>query len=353
MPSTNTASKTQSDQLLDVLADFEQVLLVMHDNPDPDAIASGWALQCLIEERLGKPARLIGGGAIVRAENKHMVDLLGPPIQLVESIAIENDTATILVDCSVGTSNQLLTRAGIEPIAVIDHHVNGSEKTKLRFKDIRHDAAASASIAASYLQEQGIDPGVKLATAILYAIRTETCGCETYHSRLDRSVVRWLAQLADPELLAEIQNAPLEPEYFGDLSLAMQGTDVYDDAALCFLPRAHGAEIVGEVADLLVRCRGIRQILCAAIIGTDVLISVRTQKNGENAARLLQATLEGLGGSGGHSHRAGGKICNVGNGPNVADEQHEKLRERWLNACGVAGHPGTRLIARREIVENL
>ena len=47
----------------------------------------------------------------------------------------------------------------------------------------------------------------------------------------------------------------------------MQRTFIYDDAALCFLQRASGAEIVGEVADLLVRGRGIRRVLCAAIIG--------------------------------------------------------------------------------------
>jgi len=350
---TSTLRTTRSAQLLEVLADYEQFLVVMHDNPDPDAIASGWALVCLIEECLAKPARLIGGGAIVRAENKHMVDLLGPPIQLVESIVVEEKTATILVDCSVGTSNQLVTRAGIEPVAAIDHHVNGSGEVEILFKDIRPDAAASASITASYLQEQGIDPGVKLATASLYAIRTETCGSETYHSRLDRSVVKWLAQMADPELLAEIQNAPLEPEYFGDLALAMQGTFVYDDVALCFLPRAHGAEIVGEVADLLVRCRGIRRVLCAAVIGDDLLISVRTERAGENAARLLQKTLNGLGGGGGHAHRAGGKISDVGQDDERSRELHETLRARWLTACHVEQLPGTRLVARNEIVENL
>ena len=60
-------------------------------------------------------------------------------------------------------------------MAVIDHHPTGRD-SQLLFQDIRTDAAASASIAASYLREQQVEPGMKLATAILYAIRTETCG---------------------------------------------------------------------------------------------------------------------------------------------------------------------------------
>jgi nanoRNase/pAp phosphatase (c-di-AMP/oligoRNAs hydrolase) len=221
------------------------------------------------------------------------------------------------------------------------------------FKDIRTDVAASASIAASYLREQQVDPGMKLATAILYAIRTETCGSETDHAALDRSVVKWLTEMADPALLAEIENAPLEREYFGDLLLAMQRTFVYDDVAMCFLPRASGPEIVGEVADLLVRCRGVRRVLCAAIVGGDLLLSARTQRGAGDAAKLLQQTLEGIGGCGGHTHRAGGKIPNVGNGQKAIDELHDNLRSRWLNACGVRRRRGTRLVALRDIVENL
>ena len=353
MTSATANLTTPSTRLLETLAEYRQVFVVMHDNPDPDAIATGWAILCLIEERLNKPVRLIGGGAIVRAENKHMVELLSPPLELVSNFEIADDTATILVDCSVGTTNHLGTRTGIMPVAVIDHHLSGRDEGDVPFSDIRTSAAASASIAAAYLREQQVEPGMKLATAILYAIRTETCGSETEHSSLDRSVVTWLTGYADPALLAEIDNAPLERNYFGDLVLAMQQTFVYDDAALCFLPRASGAEIVGEVADLLVRCRDIRRVLCAAVIGDDLLLSARTERGSDNAAELLQATLAGLGGCGGHTHRAGGKVPHVATGVKVIDDLHEKLRNRWLRACNVDRQRGTRLVARREIIEHL
>ena len=94
-------------------------------------------------------------------------------------------------------------------------------------------------------------------------------------------------------------------------------------------------------------------VLTGAVVGNDVLLSVRTQKNCEHAAKLLQTTLEGIGGGGGHSHRAGGKIPNVGSRSKVGDDLENDLRTRWLNACGVDRQRGTRLVAKREIVENL
>jgi nanoRNase/pAp phosphatase (c-di-AMP/oligoRNAs hydrolase) len=353
MPGLRTERKSKSDLLLAVLADYQHCWVVMHDNPDPDAIATGWAVHTLIEEKLRIPSRLIGSGGIVRAENRHMVELLEPPIELLDDIEPEEGTAAVLVDCGLGTSNHLLTRLGMHPVGVIDHHMNGTRGHRLPFRDIREKAAASASIAASYLREQRIEPGPKLASAILYAIRTETCGNETHHSRLDRSVILWLTARAEPSLLAEIENAPLSREYYGDLVLAMQSTFLYDDAAFCLLPRASGAEIVGEVADLLIRCQGVRRVLCGARVGNDVLLSLRTDKTGEAASKLVQRILEGLGAGGGHSHRAGGKIAAVGSRGKIDEDLENELRTRWLTACGVDRQRGTRLVAKREIVENL
>ena len=239
---SSTPSTHQSDRLLALLSEFDRVVFVSHDNPDPDAIAAGWALCVLVEQKLDKPARLVAGGVITRAENRHLVDLLSPPVEFVDSIEISEKTAAVLVDCGLNNTHQLLTRESIMPVAVVDHHETDDGSDCLAFRDIRPNTAASATIAASYLREQGIEPGGKLATALLYAIRTETRGSGTQHSQLDRSIIAWLSERGDPELLAEIENAPLSRSYFGDLVLAIQNTFLYDDAALCFLPAPRGTK---------------------------------------------------------------------------------------------------------------
>lgn len=153
--------------------------------------------------------------------------------------------------------------------------------------------------------------------------------------------------------MAEIENAPLPRAYFGELVLALQNTVLHGEAALCYLPRASSAEIVAEVADLLIRCESIRRVLCAALLGDDMLLSVRTQKGSGSAVQLVTTTLDGLGQSGGHAHRAGGKITGVGRGANLSGRLQDKLRRRWLMACNASHHRGTRLVAKREIMKHL
>ena len=353
MKTTESNAPSISSRLLERLSDFERVVVVMHDNPDPDAIASGWGIKVLIDQTVAIPTRVIGGGAIVRAENRQMVELLDPPIELLDDIEFDEQTAAILVDCGVEATNHILTRRNVSPLAIIDHHVVSGPKVKAPFADIRDDVAASASIVASYLLEQGIEPSAKLATAMLYAVSSETCAYESHYSTLDRSILPWLMEFGEPEVLAEIQNAPLKRSYYGDLLLALQSTVLYDDVAICFLPRTDGSEIVGEVADLLVRCESVHRVLCGAVINEVLLVSARTQHASDSAVRMIRETLKGIGSAGGHSHRAGGKIMNVGVGARATERVCDHVRDRWLDVCKVSNAQGKRLIATQEIVQNL
>ncbi len=346
----------QSEKFLAVARRYKHVLIVMHDNPDPDAIATAWAIKVLLESKHPCTTRIVAGGAIIRAENKYMVELLNPPIELVDKLSIQIGGGAILVDCGLGAHNQILTRSGVDPIAVIDHHQskpNGN--AGLLFNDNRESVAASATIAASYLIEQGIEPTTELATATWYAMRTETCAYETSFADLDREVLIWATTFGSPSLLADIEHAPLNKHYFSDMLLAMQSTFLYGDTALCLLPQAQGVEVVGEVADLLVRCKGVNSVLCAALIDDAIYMSSRTSIDGGDATKILLSAIGDVGSAGGHDHRAGGKLSlsKSSSFPESPEAWRKELRERWLDANGIERKRGLRLVPRKEIVQNL
>lgn len=345
--------RRRSEQLLQAVSEADRIVIMTHDNPDPDAIAAGWAVQTLLRERLDKTARLVAGGEVVRAENKLLVDILKPPLELVGEIDLAGDVGVILVDCGYGAENHLLADTDVVPVAVIDHHPLRGGKRRLRFRDVRPKVAACASITTSYLREQGIAATPRLATALVYAIRTETSGAQIDHSRLDRTALRWLSATSNPTWLARIENARLSRAYFRDLALAIQSTLLYEDAAFCLLPRAAGPEIVGEIADLLIRCEGVRRVFCGALVAGDMVVSVRTERGGEDAAGLLRKTLRGIGWGGGHRHRAGGKVPNAGGPPGLSPAQVSELRRRWLHACGREGRRPARLVSKRDLMRNL
>lgn len=345
--------QTRSDRLLSLLSRFEQALIITHDNPDPDAIASGWGLMTLLEAKLNLACRFIAGGAVVRAENRRMIELLQPPIEFVDTVEPEATAAIILVDCVPPAVNHVIAQEHMRrPAVVIDHHAPTGARFRTQFRDIRPRVAATATIIAQYLREQHVQPDSHLATALLYGIRTDAAG-RTDVSRGDQRAVRWLSQLADFKKLADIETAPLSRAYFADLLLALEDTLTYGDAALCFLPQANGPEIVGEVADLLIRCADVRRVLCAAVVRDDVLLAVRTTEDGGDAAELVRQVVCDIGHGGGHRQRAGGKLSIRRPAPGVPANLQGELRERWLAACGTDSQRGTRLVPPREIAKHL
>jgi len=340
----------RSDRLLKVLAEQERILVLSHDNPDPDAIDSGWAVVTLVREKTDRPVRFVAGGPILRAENQRMLELLKPPIELLDQVEPEPGSGVVLVDVSPTAANY--QRNAGNPVAVIDHHQQDERRLRLPYRDIRPKVAATGTIVTHYLREQCIEPSADLATALTYAIRSDALGWPVF-SRTDRRALTWLAGRTDHNKLADIENAPLAPEYYEDLLLAIESAFVYDDVGLCFLPHARGSDIIAEVSDLLIRHRGLSRVMCAGVVNGDLLVSVRAKVGAGDAARLVAESLKGLGHGGGHRHRAGGRAAAIAKSDHVSEDLQSELRNRWLAACGVDAQRGTRLVPVHQILGNL
>ena len=344
-----------SKRLLELALAYENIVVMAHNNPDPDAISSGWAIVHLIRERIGKTAAFVASGEIVRAENRKMVFLLEPPLQLNTPITSSPRDLLIIIDCDVKAANHPPIDPKVQPVAVIDHHVDtgASDSDECVFKDLRPGVASTASIAASYLNEQGLEPPANLATALVYGIRTETKAGETDYSPLDREMLAWVTRYSNPSWVAQIEDATLRVPYFSDMALAFQRTTLHGDTAFCVLSQCQGPESVGEVADLLLRCETIQNVFCGAIFRNNLILSVRTQDPARNAAKAVVLLLAGIGHGGGHPHRAGGIIHDVGNDSHKHEELFTELRKRWLEICHAEGQPETRLVSRTSILNCL
>ena len=312
---------------------FDRIVVLLHDHPDPDAIASGWALRRLIRKKTDKVPRLVAGGLVIRPENRQMVETLDPPLELLDELPGGDPFALLLVDCAATGNNHLEIPANGTVLGIIDHHPPKPGERYI-YRDIRPEVEACASILTSYLEKTGIKPDPALASALVYAIRTETRTVDATLSRTDQAAIRWLTQFANHAAIAKIETAPLPRGYYADLQVALRTTVVVGECAFCTMPTVQGADTLGEVADLLIRDTTVRFALVAAAVGPDVLVSVRTDIGGPDAALLVRNTLKGFGDGGGHKRRAGGRIVGVLEDKQIPGELRQQLLGRWITACG-------------------
>ena len=108
---------------LQELDKYNPITIQCHDNPDADAIASGFGLYCYFRAK-GKDVDLVYSGPnLMKKSNLVLMrDKLNIPIDYipVEDEPVYRPGLLITVDCQYGAGN--VTRLEADTVAIIDHH---------------------------------------------------------------------------------------------------------------------------------------------------------------------------------------------------------------------------------------
>ncbi len=333
------AAETFLDRLLDELRIPGGALVVTHDNPDPDSLASATGVRALFEHVLPRPTTVAYGGIIGRAENRALVRACGIPAQPLEQVPIHDFTTLVLVDSQPQTGNNSLP-ADARIDWVIDHHPLRDETTsKARWVDVRSDFGASATIVATYLLQKQVPIDSLLATALAYAIKSETQDLGIAANEHDREIYFQLFQKLDPHLLFEITHPTVSLEYFRILGDVTHKTLLYGNAAVTYIGAISNPDLVAEMADMLMRLEGVVWSLCMGDLRGTLILSLRTNHEGGGAGQMIQRLVRGLGQAGGHGLMAGGKVPNLPPDRSARHNLIYSIRERFLNELGLQDEP--------------
>src|SRR5262245_9601633 len=102
-------SKSPLHQLLRVVEGDAPLVILPHDNPDPDALASAAALRFLVRQVYENKEILIAlGGIVGRAENRAMLRYLNIDLAPVSEIDFSAHPYVALVDTQPGRINNSL-----------------------------------------------------------------------------------------------------------------------------------------------------------------------------------------------------------------------------------------------------
>jgi nanoRNase/pAp phosphatase (c-di-AMP/oligoRNAs hydrolase) len=303
----------------------QRLVIFLHDNPDPDAIAAGWLLAD-IAAALGVRSRIVYGGQLARAENRAMVSLLRVPLRpLGAGLRHRRGDGCALVDTQPGTGNNSFVALGPRgacPKIVIDHHPPRAE-LDVPFADVRTDEGCTTTLLLGYHQALGLTPDASMATAAAYAILSETQDLEREATRFDREAYQRLFPLLRLTVLGRIRHPRRDREYYRTIARALSEVAIAKHLCLCHIGPVPNAELVAEVADFLVAMQRITWSLVSGLHQGNIVVSLRTRRPDARAFRTIQRTLGALGGKGGgHGMIAGGLLpCpDPARYPELADE---------------------------------
>ena len=285
----------------------DRLAVVMHDNPDPDAIASALGL-VRVAHRVGLDADACYFGSISHQENRAMVNLLD--LDLVnlddDSGVPEEYGGVALVDHSRPGVNDGLSPDTLVDV-VVDHHPPRAP-VEARFVDLRHDIGATSTLLSDYLSRGDVDPGESIATALLFGIRVDTDDFAREVSAADLEAAAWLVSRADLELLERIESPSMTPAVMETLSRAIRDRDVRGDALASNVGAIHDRDALAQAADRLVSMDGIRIAVVYGFKDGTVYVSGRARGTDVDLGETLRDALDSIGSAGGHADMAGAQV---------------------------------------------
>jgi len=318
------------------------LVILPHDNPDPDALASAAALKHIVTTLLEKEAHIALGGIVGRAENRAMLTYLNIPLVPVGEVCFDGDTQIALVDTQPRRSNNSLPD-DIVPTVVIDHHPAYALYPDVPFLDLRDQYGATSTILTEYLRDLKLDIESKLATALFYGIAAETQDLGREATAADIEASHFLYPYTNKRRLAKIENARVPREYFRVFGEAIERATLYDRVVVSMLGEVQYPDMMAEVADFLLRLDRVEWAAAIGGYGSSLYCSVRTTERDVNAGDLLRSIL-GSRSAGGHDMIAGGRI-DVGDDPEERDRAAVRVRDRLLAALAVDPAQGQPLVA--------
>ncbi len=332
------------DRLIAFARGHRRALILTHDNPDPDSIASGVALAWLMERLAGVEAVVAYGGIVGRAENRALVRVLKLPVVPLSRVALKDFDLIAMVDTQPEQGNHSLPEAHF-PDVVIDHHPERPETRLAVVSDVGRDTGATSTVVTDYLRASGLDIPSPIATALFYGIKSDTRDLERETTAPDVAAYLWLFPMADTEALSRIERPRLPEDYFRLFHTAVEKARLHGDAVVCVLGRVYYPDLVAEVADRFLSMGEMKWSLAVGEYRGSLYFSVRTRDRRMNAGRMIRDVIEREGGTaGGHGSMAGARLPVRGLPLAARERLLRRVLRAFLREFGVAGRRARRLV---------
>lgn len=287
------------------LLDFNDVVIQCHDNPDSDALASGYALWWYFR-KMGKDVRFIyrGINQIRKSNLVIMLEELKVPVTY-EPLFSDKPQLLVMVDCQYGQRNVTETDAG--NIAVIDHHQTTTSLPHL--SEVRSRIGSCSTIVWDMIRAEGLElKGEPLiSTALYYGLYTDTNRLSEISHPLDRDMLDDLTILGS--IITKMNNSNISLSELRITGKAILGYDYYeDDHYLILQAEPCDPNILGVISDFSLETDAVDVCVAFYAKSEEIKFSVRSCIKEVHADELAQYLAQGYGGGGGHINKAGGTI---------------------------------------------
>jgi nanoRNase/pAp phosphatase (c-di-AMP/oligoRNAs hydrolase) len=324
----------------------DEVAVLTHPNPDPDALACALAVRELAS-RAGADVTIHYPGEVQREENLALIRELDIEATRIRDASDLSSRKVVLVDHN--QPRGFAGAGGLTPYAVVDHHPGDGEGSA--FTDVRPEYGACASLIVEYLQDLGWENEVgptedregeespddgegppvlseRLATALAFGIRADTRGFTRGCTTAEFDAAAYCSPRANPETIKRVSTPPVDPATMEVRARAVLNREQRGAFLCSHAGEVPSADAVAQAADEILRLEEVTAVVVAGECDNTLYLSGRATEGGVDIGETLSRAIEGIpmSDAGGHARMGGGQLSvdhmeGLGPGDGVSIEQ--------------------------------
>ncbi len=320
-----------------LLADYDEVTVLMHPNPDPDAMSCAMGVD-RIADSVDTTTTLQYAGEIRHQENRAFRTVLGLDLEPIETSSQLASDVVVLVDHN--TPRGFSGAQSIEPVAVVDHHPGNGTGTK--FTDVRTAYGAASTILVEYLIDIGatmdaaddsseFEVSPELATGLLYGIQSDTNHLTNGCSRAEFDAAASLFPGIDEDLLDRIANPQVSDDVLQVKATAITEKRVEGPFAVCDVGEISNVDAIPQAADELMHLEGVTAVVVYGKHDGTLHLSGRSRDDRVHMGETLRHAISDIpmASAGGHARMGGGQLSiehmnGIGPSEGVSREEFEE-----------------------------
>lgn len=282
--------------------DSERVAILLQEDPDPDGLAAALALRKVLG-RKSQTAPIVSFGVITRPENLAMANLLGIEVKQVLEEDLEAYDKVILMDCQPS----FFKGRKFKVDAVIDHHPTSPMPDHVAddaFIQLREDLGAISTLMTMYLMAADETISQRLATALLYGIKSDTLMLNREVSDLDLAAFVHVYPLANGNTLRRIERPELPLGYLESMRKGLKYLQSKGGITVLPLSNVELEEWIPQAADFSLQVEGSLWAFGAGVWDGKVIISGRNCGYVQHCGDLFKKLFNEIGCAGGHKTMA-------------------------------------------------
>jgi nanoRNase/pAp phosphatase (c-di-AMP/oligoRNAs hydrolase) len=232
---------------------------------------------------------------VTRPENLRMMNLLDIHIDIITPADLAHFDRVAMVDVQPHYFSGEIDRVDL----VIDHHPEQTGYTAV-YKDIRADYGSTSTILTEHLRAVDVNISERIATAMLYAIKSDTLFFNRHANRVDIEAFSYLYPLADAAMIRKMEGAEITMERLDYVLLARQQARIQDKVFCAFLGDLPREDFIPYVADFYLQLEDMEWTIISGIVHDSLVVSVRNLGYSRNAGEFVRKYFNAIGSAGGH-----------------------------------------------------